>query len=671
MQMKDYLNGSLETLTANTIRILAAEGVQKANSGHPGMPMGMADVASVLWSEFLKHNPDEPKWVNRDRFVLSAGHGSMLLYSLLHVSGYAVTIDDLKSFRQWGSRTPGHPEYNHLPGVETTTGPLGQGFANGVGMSIASKMIAARFNDDKNQLFGNHYIYGIVSDGDLMEGVSHEAASIAGHLKLGNIIYFYDDNSITIEGKTELTFSENIAKRFEAYGWQTLQTDAYDHEGIRRSIKTAQAEKEKPTIIITKSHIGFGSPHKVDSPEVHGSPLGKDELAETKKNLGWNYDQDFYVPDKVKNLFGARKKLLINEYYNWTDKFESWGKNNPDKAELFNKYENGWLPENLYEELLNAVGKEANATRVLSSKVIQKIAELVPNFVGGSADLAPSTNTFMKNYSAISPGKFGGRNFHFGIREHAMGSLLNGMALYGGLKVFGATFLVFSDYMRPPIRLAAIMGLPVVYVFTHDSIFLGEDGPTHQPIEHLSVLRAIPNLTLIRPADGIETAAAWCYALQHKSGPIALILTRQKIEPIVRGLDFDPKEALKGGYIVSREKENKVDLVIVASGSEVPVAISAQKLLEEKFSVRVVSMPSREIFEGHNEDYKKKIVPDNVPVAVIEAASMTGWGDLFRSKLLTIGMTGFGASAPSQTLAEKFGFTGEQAANKIKNWLKG
>ena len=671
MQMKDYLNGSLETLTANTIRILAAEGVQKANSGHPGMPMGMADVASILWSEFLKHNPDEPKWVNRDRFVLSAGHGSMLLYSLLHVSGYAVTIDDLKSFRQWGSRTPGHPEYNHLPGVETTTGPLGQGFANGVGMSIASKMIAARFNDDKNQLFGNHYIYGIVSDGDLMEGISHEAASIAGHLKLGNIIYFYDDNSITIEGKTELTFSENIAKRFEAYGWQTLQTDAYDHEGIRRSIKTAQAEKEKPTIIITKSHIGFGSPHKVDSPEVHGSPLGKDELAETKKNLEWNYDQDFYVPDEVKNLFDTRKKLLINDYYDWTDKFESWGKNNPDKAELFNKYENGWLPENLYEELLNAVGKEANATRVLSSKVIQKIAELVPNFVGGSADLAPSTNTFMKNYSAISPGKFEGRNFHFGIREHAMGSLLNGMALYGGLKVFGATFLVFSDYMRPPIRLAAIMGLPVVYVFTHDSIFLGEDGPTHQPIEHLSVLRAIPNLTLIRPADGIETAAAWCYALQHKSGPIALILTRQKIDPIVRGLDFDPKEVLKGGYIVSREKENKIDLVIVASGSEVPVAITAQKLLEEKFSVRVVSMPSREIFEGHNEDYKKKIVPDNIPVAVIEAASMTGWGDLFRSKFLTIGMTGFGASAPAQTLAEKFGFTGEQAANKIENWLKG
>jgi len=530
-------------------------------------------------------------------------------------------------------------------------------------------MIAARFNDDKNQLFGNHYIYGIVSDGDLMEGISHEAASIAGHLKLGNIIYFYDDNSITIEGNTGLTFSENIAKRFEAYGWQTLQIDAYDHDGIRRSIKLAQAEKEKPTIIIAKSHIGFGSPHKVDRPEVHGSPLGKEELAETKKNLGWNYEQDFYVPDQVKNLFGATKKLLINEYYDWIDKFESWEKENPDKAELFNKYENNWLPENLYEELLNAVGKEANATRVLSSKIIQKIAELVPNFIGGSADLAPSTNTFMKNYNAISPGKFEGRNFHFGIREHAMGSILNGITLYGGFKVFGATFLVFSDYMRPSIRLAAIMGLPVVYVFTHDSIFLGEDGPTHQPIEHLSVLRAIPNVTVLRPADGIETAAAWYYAIQHKGGPIALILTRQKIDPIVRGLDFDPKEVLKGGYVVSQENGKSVDLVIAASGSEVPVAISAQKILEGKLSVRVVSILSKEIFERHNEDYKKKIVPDNVPVAVIEAASMTGWGDLFRNKLLTIGMTGFGASAPYQTLAEKFGFTGEQVAKKIEEWL--
>jgi transketolase len=656
-------------LASNTIRILAAEGVQKANSGHPGMPMGMADVAAILYSEFLIHNPDESKWANRDRFVLSAGHGSMLLYSLLHVSGYAVTLDDLKSFRQWGSRTPGHPEYGHLPGVETTTGPLGQGFANGVGMAIASKMTAARFNTDKYQLLGNHYIYGIVSDGDLMEGISHEAASIAGHLELGNIIYFYDDNSITIEGKTEITFSEDIAKRFEAYGWQTLVTDAYDHNGIRSAIKAAQSEKDKPALIITKSHIGFGSPHKVDTSEVHGSPLGKDELIETKKNLGFPVDKEFYIPEEVKELFAKRKKSLINEYNNWKKEFDSWKKENPDKADLYEKYMSAWLPENILDELLLAAGKEANATRTLSSKVIQKIGEIVPNFVGGSADLSPSTNTYMKAFAAIAPGKFEGKNFHFGIREHAMGSLLNGIILYGGFRAFGSTFLVFSDYMRPVIRLASLMNIPAIYVFTHDSIFVGEDGPTHQPIEHLAVLRAIPNVTVIRPADGLETAAAWNFALQNTSGPVALILTRQKIDTIERDADFDLKQVMMGGYVVSKEKGSKVDLVIAASGSEVPVAIAAQKILQEKISVRVVSIPSKEIFEMQSEEYKSSVVPADVPVAIVEAASMTGWGDLFRSKFLPIGMNGFGASAPAQILAEKFGFTGEQVAEKIKTWL--
>lgn len=662
-------NTDIKKLAANTIRLLAADGVQKANSGHPGMPMGMADVAAILYSEFLKHNPDDTTWANRDRFVLSAGHGSMLLYSLLHVSGYDVSIDDLKSFRQWGSRTPGHPEYGHLPGVETTTGPLGQGFANGIGMAIAAKMTAARFNDEKNQLLGNHFIYGIVSDGDLMEGISHEAASIAGHLKLGNIIYFYDDNNITIEGNTGLTFTEDIEKRFEAYGWQTLRTDAYDHDGIRNAINTAKGEKEKPTIIITKSHIGFGSPHKVDTSEVHGSPLGKEELIETKKNLGFPSDKEFYIPDEVKELFAGRKKSLIDEYNNWQKEFGSWKKANPEKGELYGKFMNNSLPGNLFEELLSAVGKDANATRVLSSKAIQKIAELVPNFVGGSADLAPSTNTFMKAYDAIAPGKFGGRNFHFGIREHAMGAILNGIILYGGFRPFGATFLVFSDYMRHTIRLAAIMKLPVTYVFTHDSIFVGEDGPTHQPIEHVAVLRAIPNVTVIRPSGCAETAAAWYYALTHKDGPVALILTRQKIDELERSADFDPKEILKGGYIASKENGNKIDLIIAASGSEVPVAVAAQKILQEKISVRVISIPSKEIFEKQSDDYKKSIVPEGIPVAVVEAASMTGWGDLFRSKLLTIGMNGFGASAPYQTLAEKFGFTGEQVAGKIKAWL--
>ncbi len=656
-------------LASNTIRILAAEGVQKANSGHPGMPMGMADVAAILYSEFLIHNPDEPKWANRDRFVLSAGHGSMLLYSLLHVSGYAVTLDDLKSFRQWGSRTPGHPEYGHLPGVETTTGPLGQGFANGVGMAIAAKMTAARFNTDKTQLLGNHYIYGIVSDGDLMEGISHEAASIAGHLKLGNIIYFYDDNNITIEGSTGITFTEDTAKRFDAYGWQTLVTDAYDHNGIRNAIKAAQGEKGKPTIIISKSHIGFGSPHKVDTSEVHGSPLGKDELIETKKNLGFPIDKEFYIPEEVNELFLNRKKSMIAEYNNWKKEFDLWKKENPDKADLYEKYMSGWLPENIFDELLLAAGKEANATRTISSKVIQKIGELVPNFVGGSADLSPSTNTFMKAFAAIAPGKFEGSNFHFGIREHAMGSLLNGIILYGGFRAFGSTFLVFSDYMRPVIRLASLMKLPAIYVFTHDSIFVGEDGPTHQPIEHLAVLRAIPNVTVIRPADGLETAAAWNYALRNEEGPVALILTRQKIDFIEHGTRFDPKESMNGGYVVLKEKGKTIDLIIAASGSEVPVAIAAQRILEEKFSVRVVSIPSKEIFEKQSEKYKNSVVPADVPVAVVEAATMAGWGDLFRSKFLPIGMNGFGASAPAQTLAEKFGFTGEQVAEKIKAWL--
>lgn len=655
----------LKKLAANTIRILAAEGVQKANSGHPGMPMGMADVAVILWTEFLKHNPDDPQWIARDRFVLSAGHGSMLLYSLLHLSGYDCTIEDLKSFRQWGSRTAGHPEYGHLPGVETTTGPLGQGFGNGIGMAIAAKMLSARFGE---KLFGENYIYAICGDGDLMEGVSSEAASIAGHLKLGNIIYFYDDNGITIEGHTDLTFSEDVAKRFESYGWHILRADAYNHDEIRNAIAAAQNEKDRPTLIITKSVIGFGSPNKFNTHEVHGSPLGKDELIATKKNLNWVEDKEFYVPDEVANLFADRKNELKKIYNKWNEEFDIWKKSNPDKADLFNKYINQYLPENLEEELLAAAPKESNATRSLSSKVIQKIAQLVPNFVGGSADLAPSTNTMMNGFASIAPGKFDGRNFHFGIREHGMGAILNGITLYGGFKAFGATFFVFSDYMRPTIRLAAIMKIPVIYVFTHDSIFVGEDGPTHQPVEHLAALRLIPNSTVFRPADGIETAMAWAFALRHKGGPISLILSRQKIEAFERDNDFSPTYVLKGAYIVSKESGNKLDLIIAASGSEVPVAADAKKLLSE-LSVRVVSIPSREVFNKQPDDYKKKLFPPDVPVVVIEAATMTGWGDLFRQRLLTIGMESFGASGPYKTLAEKYGFTGTQVAEKIKKWL--
>jgi transketolase len=660
------VNTEIKKLAANTIRVLAAEGVQKANSGHPGMPMGMADVAAILWTEFLIHNPDDSKWAGRDRFVLSAGHGSMLLYAMLYLSGYDIKLDELKSFRQWGSRTAGHPEYGLLPGIETTTGPLGQGFGNGVGMSIAAKMTSARFNE---KLFGSSYIYGICGDGDMMEGVTSEAASIAGHLRLGNIIYFYDDNNITIEGSTNLTFSEDVGKRFEAYGWHVLHINAYDHDGIREAIIAGQNEKEKPTLLITKSHIGYGSPNKVDTAEVHGTPLGKDELIATKKNLNWPLDKEFYVPDEVSELFGVRKKEMLKLYSKWQYEFAEWKKADSVKADLYEKYITSWLPDNLEEELLNAAPKEPNATRSLSSKVIQKIAQIVPNVVGGSADLAPSTNTFMNGFDSIAPGKFAGRNFHFGIREHGMGAILNGITLYGGYKAFGATFFVFSDYMRPPIRLAAIMEIPVIYVFTHDSFFVGEDGPTHEPIEHLAVLRAIPRMTVIRPADGIETAMGWAYALRNKKNPVALILTRQKIDTVEKDKDFIPEDVLKGAYIVQKEKSIKLDLVIAASGSELPVASSAKKILENEFSIRLVSIPSKELFEKQDEVYRNNIIPNDVPLVIIEAALMTGWGDLFRQKLLTIGITHFGASAPYQILAEKYGFTGSSVAEKIKAWI--
>lgn len=667
-EIRNQISNENLKLIANTIRILSAESIQKANSGHPGMPMGMADAASVLWCEFLNHNPDNPDWINRDRFVLSAGHGSMLLYSLLHLSGYEVTLDELKSFRQWGSRTAGHPEHGLLPGVETTTGPLGQGFGNGVGMAIAAKMMNSRFNSADNILF-DHFIYGIVSDGDLMEGVSHEAASIAGNMQLGNLIYLYDDNKITIEGSTELTFTEDIKKRFDAYGWHVLEINAHDYDQIREAIKAGQNESEKPTLIVCKSHIGFGSPNKVDSAEVHGSPLGAEELLLTKKNLAWSAEEAFFIPDKVKNLLAEVKASLIHRYNLWNEKFSEWCGKNKEQSELLSKYFNGWLPVNLSEELLNAAGNESNATRSLSGKVIQKIAEFVPNFIGGSADLAPSTNTYMKNFKSISNKNFNGRNFHFGIREHGMGSILNGISLYGSFKVFGATFFVFTDYMRPAIRLAALMELPVIYVFTHDSIFVGEDGPTHQPVEHLPVLRAIPNITVLRPADAVETAMSWVYALENKKNPVALILTRQKIEMKSKEKDFEPSDVLKGAYIVSREAA-KPELIIAASGSELPLAFEAKEILQKSFSIRIVSIPSREIFERQNAKYKEMIFPENIPVVIIEAALTMGWGDLFRQRLLTIGINSFGASAPYQTLAEKFGLTGSNIAARINDWMK-
>ena len=660
----------LDQLAVNTIRILAAEGVEKAASGHPGMPMGMADVAYVLWTKYFRFNPKDPKWINRDRFVLSAGHGSMLLYTLLYLNGFEVTIDDLKSFRQLNSRTPGHPEVGLLPGIETTTGPLGQGFANGIGMSIGSQLLAARFNKDDMQLFGDHYVYAIVSDGDLMEGISHEAASQAGYLGLGNLIYFYDDNQITIEGHTEIAFSEDVAKRFEAYGWHTQKIDGTDHAQIAEAIEKAQAVKDKPSIILTKTTIGLGSPNKADTPGVHGAALGADEMKKTKENLGWNYEEDFYLPAEVKELFDNNVESLKKVYDDWNNRFNSWTAKYPELAADYKVYMDGTLPENLEELLYSENLDKEDASRKYSEAVIQKIAEVAPFVVGGSADLAPSTNTIMKKYGHITKGEFSGRNFHFGIREHGMGGILNGLALYGGFVPYGATFMVFSDYMRPSVRLAALSEIQVIYVFTHDSIFLGEDGPTHQPIEHLSALRVIPNLDVIRPADGMETASAWAQALKRKHGPTALILTRQKMGKIERNVEFTHENAQKGGYTVYKEKSDKPELVILSSGSEVYISVQAAKELEKEYSVRVVSVPSLTTLQEQDAAYINELIPQDAKVAVVEAAITQGWGDFIRQDLYRIDLKTFGKSAPYKELMKEYGFTPENIAKELSSWMK-
>jgi transketolase len=662
-------DSKLMTLTANVIRMLAADGVQKANSGHPGLPMGMADAALVLWTKFLRFNPRDPDWPNRDRFVLSAGHGSMLLYTMLHLSGYDVTLEDLKSFRQWGSRTPGHPEHGALPGVETTTGPLGQGFGNGVGMAIAAKMTAARFGGDGHDLLGTHFVYGIVSDGDLMEGVSSEAASLAGHLGLGNLVYLYDSNRITIEGTTDLTFSENVAKRFDACGWHTLTIDGHDRVAIEAAIEAGRAETTRPTLIVARTHIGFGSPKKQDSSEAHGAPLGKDEIKATKRGFGLPEDQDFFVPPEVTQVFAARGEEVKREHQDWQKRFAAWRASHPELARRWDTSHRGTIDEAILEQVRAAAPTGAAATRAHSGKVMQRIAELIPDFVGGSADLHPSTSTYLAAYPAVGPGAFEGRNFHFGIREHGMGSVLNGMALYGGFVPFGSTFFVFTDYMRPPIRLASIMRLGVIYVFTHDSLFVGEDGPTHQPVEHLAALRAIPELVVLRPADGAETAFAWTAALARRNGPTALVLTRQKLEPVERPAPLTKQSFERGGHVVSDGQADKPDLTLVATGSEVQVAVSAGKLLAPGLSVRVVSMPGRELFAAQPEAVRNGIVPADVPVVVIEAGIQQGWGDVFRQPMLFLGMNRFGASAPNEALAEHFGFTGAAVAEKVRAWL--
>lgn len=657
-------------LAVNTIKMLAVDAVEQAKSGHPGMPMGAAHYAFTLWARYLHHNPKDPAWPNRDRFVLSAGHGSMLLYALLHLSGYDLPLEELQRFRQLGSRTPGHPEYGVTPGVETTTGPLGQGIANAVGMAIAARMAAARYNTADHAIV-DHYVYAIVGDGDLMEGVTAEAASLAGHLGLGNLIVFYDDNRITIEGSTDLTFTEDRAKRFEAYGWQVLDIDGHDCAAAAGAIEEAQRETERPTLIVARTRIAHGSPNKVDTASAHGEPLGAEEVAATRRALGWTLEP-FAVPEEVRDLFARRAVELERDYRAWQDTLRAWAAANPALAAERERDLCKALPDDLEEQLLASLPVEPNATRRLSGTVLQKVAEIAPYVVGGSADLAPSTSTLIQGAGDVGPGAFAGRNLRFGVREHGMGAILNGMALYGGFIPYGATFLSFVDYMRPPIRLACLMGVQVIYVLTHDSIFVGEDGPTHQPVEQIASLRLLPRMTVLRPADGPEVAAAWALALRYQTGPTALILTRQGVPAIARDRPFDLAAFNRGGYIVGETPERSPDVVLVATGSELHLAVETRALLEEAgYAVRVVSLPCRARFLQQSVIYRAEVIPPAARKVVIEAGVRFGWDRVVGPNALCITQEDYGASAPAAVLREAFGFTPEKIAQRVLAWLQG
>jgi transketolase len=661
----------IEQLAVNTIRLLSAEGVQKAKSGHPGLPMGMADAAFVLWSKFMRFDPAAPEWINRDRFILSAGHGSMLIYTMLHLAGYDISLDDLANFRQLDSKTPGHPEYKPSRGVETTTGPLGQGFTNGIGMAIARRFMASQFNTDDCAIY-DHKVYCICSDGDLMEGISAEAASLAGHLGLGDITYLYDSNHISIEGDTDLSFdTENVRMRFEAYGWHTLEVDGHDREALEQAIRQANSVTDKPSLIQCNTKIGMGSPNLVGTAKIHGAPMGEDELAATKKAMSWEYDGWFVVPPEVAELFAARRKELADEHDAWKKNFETWRAKYPKKAALWNKFMNPEVPADLTDRLLATCGDKPIATRSSAGKAEQVIAEVFPNFLGGSADLSPSTMTLISDEDGQSRECHSGRNFHFGVREHAMGGILNGMALYGGLKVFGSTFFVFSDYVRPSIRIAAICGAPVTYVFTHDSLFVGEDGPTHQPIEHTMALRVIPNTVVIRPADATESAVAWEVAATHQNGPVCLLLTRHNVPVLDRSKYADARGLKKGAYIISEALGGEPEAVIIATGSEVPLALEAQQTLAaEGRKVRVVSMPSWELFDAQDEAYRNEVLPKSLRKRlVVEAGSAMGWERYAGEEGEILAMDGFGVSGPWQQLAEKYGFTAENVTARARKLL--
>jgi transketolase len=663
---------SIEQLGINTVRVLAADAVQKANSGHPGTPMGLAPIGDVLWAKVMNYNPQSPEWPNRDRFILSCGHACMLQYSFLYLTGYDISMDDIKSFRQLHSKTAGHPEYGLLAGIEVTTGPLGQGFANGVGMAIAQQFLASRYNKPGFEIF-DYKIYAICSDGDLMEGVSAEAASMAGHLKLGNIIYLYDDNKITIEGSTSLTFDEDVVERFQAYGWHVQSVaDGNDTEAILAAIQNAKKETKRPSLIKVRTHIGFGSPNKVDTAAAHGSALGKEEVRLVKENFGFDPDKSFVVADEVLDYYRTKGKSGIKKEQDWKSIYSKYKEKYPAEAAEYELLSDGKLPQGWKDNL--PVFKPDNkglATRKASGKTLNAIASKLPLLIGGSADLAPSTDTNLDDFQSFSDLNHGGRNFHFGIREHSMGAILNGMALTKGIIPYGATFLVFYDYMRPPVRLAAIMKIRPIFIYTHDSIGMGEDGTTHQPVEQLIGLRSVPDLTVIRPADANETAQAWRVALEHSGGPVALILTRQNVPTIDQDKYAKATNVEKGAYILS-DCGGEPKVILMGSGSEVHLLLEAQeKLKSESINVRVISFPSWELFDAQSATYKEQVLPKKIRRRLaVEAGSPIGWCKYVTDDGDVIGVNKFGESAPGEQVMKEYGFSVENVVAKTKALLK-
>lgn len=663
---------TVDQLSINTIRTLAIDAIEKANSGHPGMPMGAAPMAHVLWSRFMKVNPSNPSWIDRDRFVLSAGHGSMLLYSMLHLMKYDVSLEDLHNFRQWGSKTPGHPEFGHTAGVDATTGPLGQGIAMAVGMAMAEKHLAATYNRDKFDLV-NHYTYVICGDGDLMEGVASEASSLAAHLKLGKLVVLYDSNDISLDGELSRSFSENVAGRYEAYGWQYLRVeDGNDLGAIEAAIAEAKKDLDRPTLIEVKTIIGYGSPNKAGSSASHGSPLGKDEAKLAKQNYEWNHDTDFHVPEDVASFYSDLAEAGKKAEAAWAELFADYAKAYPELAEQFQMAVDGKLPAGWDQQLPAYEAGAKLATRAASGNAINALAKTVPFFLGGSADLASSNNTLIKEGGNFLPGSFEGRNIWFGVREFAMGAALNGMALHGGVKVYGGTFFVFSDYLRPAIRLSALMKQPVVYVFTHDSIAVGEDGPTHEPIEQLASLRAMPGLTILRPADAAETNEAWKYAISRTDEPVVLVLTRQNLPVHAESIEKASEGVSKGAYVLADAPSGKPQLILIATGSEVSLVMQAREaLLAKGIEARVVSMPSWNLFESQTKEYRDAVLPPEVKARLaVEMGSPFGWERYAGDGGKVLGINQFGASAPGDRIMKEYGFTVDNVVAEAEKLLK-